>query len=157
MCDTSVYLYRLWSVEAGVCHHAMLQLLTVCMPCYWGPKWAMLWHTVGLPFHVQSSFSYFSMIQVKLCSQPCCLQKRGATSVLLQNTFCCEYMCQEAGFTWGTALSPSPICHSTSIFCLILSGTALTDVENISVGPLTETPSPFIPSLLTPTHNHTKS
>lgn len=47
--------------------------------------------------------------------------KSRELQVLLQNTFCCKYMCQEAGFTWGTALSPSPICHSTFTFCLILS------------------------------------
>lgn len=50
--------------------YCMLQLLTLCIPCYWRPAWDMLWHTVGLPFHVQSSFSYFLIPRVKLCSQP---------------------------------------------------------------------------------------
>ncbi len=62
------------NVAASHCVHAALL----------APHFDVLWHTVGLPFHVQSSFSYFLMLRVKLCSQPRRLQKWDATQVLLQ-------------------------------------------------------------------------
>lgn len=49
---------------------------------------------------------------------------------------------------------PSPICHSTSIFCLILSRDALTDVENTPVGSRTEDNPSFF-NLFPPQHTQT--
>lgn len=84
--------------------------------------------------------------------------KPVALRVLLQkNTFRCEYMCQEAGFARGAALSlPSPICHSTSIFCLISSRGLHSQMWRTFLlalslnSPQPTAPPPF--NLLPPTH-----
>ena len=128
------------------------------------PPEPALWHTVALPFNVQSTLSCVLMLQVKLCSQPRRVQKRGATNAASKHLLLWVHVSgKQASHEARLSLSPSPICHSTSIFRLISSRAALTDVENISVGSLAETPPPPLPSpprppLSTsspPTHTHT--
>lgn len=49
-----------WDVQVVVSHRATVCCsFSVWMPRYWRPAWTMLWHTVSLPFHVQTSFSCF--------------------------------------------------------------------------------------------------
>lgn len=78
MCNMSIYIdhkYGSLSSRYVAASHSVYAVLLAPRLIH-----ALTYSTVCLPFHVHSSFSYFLMLQVKLCFQPRRLQRQGPAS-----------------------------------------------------------------------------